>query len=187
MRTRSHSRHFGIAFSRSQREGTLYVTTLIFPSGVGMAHRNTGLYSGSERYRLIWLAGLTTATSPLPHSPMSKSSRLNVSISVTVRAVDLVSCNQGFPQNHEEKKRTRRAIQPLPAPLSAESFRDFMDSPPFRSWLSLVVVKGVVKGVGSKFRTFSSEKGGLQPSRKNPASSGTSLAIPSAPVSTWTS
>jgi hypothetical protein len=35
---------------------------------------------------------------------------------------------------------TRRAIQPLPAPLSAEFLRSFMASPPFHRWLSLVAV-----------------------------------------------
>jgi hypothetical protein len=35
---------------------------------------------------------------------------------------------------------TSRAIQPLPAPLSDESFRGFMASPPFHHWPSLVAV-----------------------------------------------
>jgi hypothetical protein len=40
----------------------------------------------------------------------------------------------------EPRKRTRRAIQPLPAPLSAKFFRGFMASPPFHRWRPLVAV-----------------------------------------------
>ena len=39
-----------------------------------------------------------------------------------------------------KKKRTSRAIQPLPAPLSAEFDRGFMASPPFHRLPSLVAV-----------------------------------------------